>query len=151
MSSWDTNPWSNFCGPHWELICRNEWHPGTSEIFTSTSNCRDALPCANMALNVPQYFNLLMEKPLGRYFQVWSSYYQPAQCNQKTPIPTVSLGDKHGLRTPKRIGVYTNHSYHQRSLPKASLNWSNNKSWFSYNQSNMKMGYEASRCKTSTP
>ena len=91
-------------------------------VHTTGNSCRDALPCANMAQKVPQYFNLLMEKPLGRYFQVWSSYYQAAQCNQKTPIPTVSLGDKHGLRMPKRIGVNTNHSYHQRSLPKASLN-----------------------------
>ena len=34
MSSWDTNPWSNFCDPHWELIYHNKWHPGTSEIST---------------------------------------------------------------------------------------------------------------------
>ena len=34
MSSWDTNPWSNFCDPHWELICHNKWHPGASEIST---------------------------------------------------------------------------------------------------------------------
>ena len=47
-------------------------------------------PCANMALNLPQYFYLRMEKPLGCYFQVWSPYYQAAQCNQKTPIPISS-------------------------------------------------------------
>ena len=35
MSSWDTDPWSNFCDPPWELTCRNKWHPGTSEISTS--------------------------------------------------------------------------------------------------------------------
>ena len=34
MSSWDTNPWSNFCDPHWELICPTKWHPGTSAIST---------------------------------------------------------------------------------------------------------------------
>ena len=34
MSSFNTNPWSNFCDPHWELINRNKWHPGTSEIST---------------------------------------------------------------------------------------------------------------------
>ena len=28
----DTNPWINFCDPHWELICCNKWHPVTSEI-----------------------------------------------------------------------------------------------------------------------
>ena len=35
-------------------------------------------------------FLLLMEKQLGHYFQVWSPYYQVAQCNQKTPIPISS-------------------------------------------------------------
>ena len=30
---------------------------------------------------------LMMEKPLGRYFQVQSPYYHVAQCNQETPIP----------------------------------------------------------------
>ena len=34
VSSRDTNPWSNFCDPHWELICCNKWQPGTSEIST---------------------------------------------------------------------------------------------------------------------
>ena len=48
------------------------------------------LPCANMALKLPRYFYLLMEKPLGRYFLVWSPYYQAAQCNQKTLIPVSS-------------------------------------------------------------
>ena len=53
---------------------------------TTGNSSRDALPCANMALKVPQYFYLLMEKPLGRYFQVRSPYYQMAKCSQKTPI-----------------------------------------------------------------
>ena len=56
-------------------------------IHTTGNSCRDALPCANMALKLPWYFYLLMEKPLGRYFQVRSPYYQTAKCNQKTPIP----------------------------------------------------------------
>ena len=34
MSSWVTSPWSNFCDPHWELICCNNWYTGTSEIST---------------------------------------------------------------------------------------------------------------------
>ena len=54
---------------------------------TTRNSCKDALPCANMALKLPRYFYLLMEKPLGRYFQVRSPYYQMAKCNQKTPIP----------------------------------------------------------------
>ena len=41
-------------------------------------------------VKLPLYFYLLMEKPLGHYFQVWSPYYQTAQCNQTTPIPVSS-------------------------------------------------------------
>ena len=32
MNAQDTNSWSNFCDPHWELICRNKWQPRTLEI-----------------------------------------------------------------------------------------------------------------------
>ena len=53
---------------------------------TTRNSCKDALPCANMALKLPRYFYLLKEKPLGRYFQVRSPYYQTEMCNQKTPI-----------------------------------------------------------------
>ena len=56
-------------------------------IHTTRNSCRDSVPCANMALELSQYFYLLMEKPLGCYLQVWSSYYQTAQCKQKIPIP----------------------------------------------------------------
>ena len=80
MSSWDTSPWSNFCDPHWKLICHNKWHPGTSEISTPPKTS------VEMQIHAWTYFYLLMEKPLGRYFQVRSPYYQVAQCNQKTPI-----------------------------------------------------------------
>ena len=44
----------------------------------------------DMALKLSHYFYLLIEKPLGHYFQVWSTYYQAAHCNQKTPIPISS-------------------------------------------------------------
>ena len=58
-----------------------------------------------------------MQKPLGCYFQIWSPYYQ-SQCNQKIPIPKKPEKDNH---------------QHQ-----ASLNWSNNKIRFSFNQPNRK-------------
>ena len=44
----------------------------------------------NITLELSQYFYLLMEKLLGHYYQVWSPYYQAAQCNQKKPIPLSS-------------------------------------------------------------
>ena len=60
------------------------------EVLLSHNSCRDALPCSNIALKLPWYFYLLMEKPLGRCFEVQSPYYKAAQCNQKTPIPVSS-------------------------------------------------------------
>ena len=59
-------------------------------IHTTENSCRDTLPCANIALKLPQNFYLLMEKFLGSYFQDWSPYYQVAQCNQKTAISVTS-------------------------------------------------------------
>ena len=47
-------------------------------IHNTGNSCRDALPCTNMALKLPWYFYLLMEKPLSHYFQVQSPYYQVA-------------------------------------------------------------------------
>ena len=41
MSSWDTNPWSDFCDPHWQVICRKWWHPRTSEISTPPEMARE--------------------------------------------------------------------------------------------------------------
>ena len=31
VSSWDNDPWNNFCEPHWKLIYHNKWHAGTSK------------------------------------------------------------------------------------------------------------------------
>ena len=59
-------------------------------IHTTGKSCRDALPCTNMALKLPQYFYLLMEKTLGYYFQVQSVYYQAVQCNQKNTYSCIS-------------------------------------------------------------
>ena len=63
-------------------------------IHTIRNSCRDALPCMNMALKLPWYCYLLMEKCLDRYFKVHSPYYQAAQCNQKTPIPENTYSQK---------------------------------------------------------
>ena len=44
----------------------------------------------------------------------------------------------HVWESQKRISMNTNHSYHQHSSPKVSLNWSNNKVRFSFNEPNRK-------------
>ena len=70
-------------------------------IHTTRNSCTDTVPCANMALKVPQYFYLLMEKPIGRYFQVLFPYYQATMCNQKTPI-SYRQGDRSGFTKSKK-------------------------------------------------
>ena len=35
MSSWDTNPWCDFCDPHKEIVCCKKWHAGSLKIFTA--------------------------------------------------------------------------------------------------------------------
>ena len=107
-------------------------------IHTTGNSCRDALSHGNIALKLPQYFYLLMEKPFGHYFQAWSAYYQVAQSNQKIPILVSSRWQVRSEKAKKRISINTNHSYHQHSSPEASLNWSNNKASFSFNQPNRK-------------
>ena len=87
-------------------------------IHTTGNSFRDTLPCANMALKLLRYFSL------GRYFQVRFSYYQAAQCNQKTPIPVSSRWQVGFEKAKKRISITTNHNYHQCSSPYAILNWS---------------------------
>ena len=71
--------------PLWELICCNKWHPGTLGIFTPPEIAVETYFCA---LELPQYFYLLIENPFSCYFQVWGSYYQVAQCSQTTAIST---------------------------------------------------------------
>ena len=34
VSSWDTNPWSNFCDPHWKLISHDKWHARAQRALT---------------------------------------------------------------------------------------------------------------------
>ena len=59
-----------------------------------TNDCREIAKgdasLRSMTLKLPRYFYLLMEKPLNRYFQFQSPYYQAAHCNQKTHIPVSS-------------------------------------------------------------
>ena len=66
------------------------------------NSCRDVLPLSNMALKLLQYFYLLMQKPIGCYFKVQSSYFHMAQYNQKTPIP-YPQGESSDLRKPKKV------------------------------------------------
>ena len=83
VSSWGTNPWSNSCDPHWELVCCNKWHSVTLKISTPP----EIAVGTHFHVRLSCYFYLVIEKCLGCYFQILSPYYQAVQCNKKTSIP----------------------------------------------------------------
>ena len=105
-------------------------------IQTTGNNCRDALPCTNMALKLRWCFYLLMEKPLGLYFQVQSPYYQVAQCHQKTPIHVSSRWQVKSGKANKGLTSTLPPATTRIHLPKPV--WSNSKARFSFNQPNRK-------------
>ena len=61
VTLWDTNLWSSFCDPYWELICRNKWYSRTSEIPTPPQIALGTFMC-DMTLKLPWYYYLLTEK-----------------------------------------------------------------------------------------
>ena len=107
-------------------------------IHTNENSYRDALLCVNMAPKLRWYFYLMMEKPLGCYLQVRSPDYQAAQCNQKNTYSCILKVAGQASESQKRGSINTCYSYHQRSSPWASLNWSNNKARSNFNQPNRK-------------
>ena len=101
-----------------------------------------------MALKLLQYFYLLIEKPLGRYFHVRSPYYWMAQCNHKTPIPISSRWLLRSEKAKKRISINAKHSVH---LPNpVSTDLTIKPDSVSSNPIG-NMGCQAGWCKTSTP
>ena len=73
-------------------------------IHTTRSSYRDALPCTSMALKLPQYFFLLMEKPLGATskFDLLTIRWHSATRKHLFLYPQ---GDRPGLRKAK-MGKY---------------------------------------------
>ena len=70
-------------------------------IPAKENNCRGALPSVKMATNLLQYFYLLMEKPLGRYFQVGLLTIRWHSATRKHPFLYLQ-GDRSGLRMLKK-------------------------------------------------
>ena len=73
---------------------------GTLEISTPQEIA--VRPHFHVRHGTTQYFYLLIEKPFGRYFQVWSPYYQAAQCYHKTPLPVSSKRQVRSEKAKKR-------------------------------------------------
>ena len=72
-------------------------------IHTTGNSCRDALPCVNMALKLPQYFYLLMEKLLDCYSLLSGSIVQPE--NTYSCIHKLTSGFSFNQPNRKKDGV----------------------------------------------
>ena len=89
------------------------------------------------------HFHTLPKLPYRGIFTCWwrsllsatSKFGQATQCNQKAPIPVSSGWLVRSEKVKKRL----NHSYHQRSSPQVSLNWSNDKIRFIFNELSRKI------------
>ena len=106
MSSCSTYPWSIYCDSHWELICCNKCHPGTSEIPTPPE------------ITAETHFHLQhgIKNTLALLLADWeafcslvpsSVYYQTAKWNQNTPIPLSSRWQVRSEKAKKRRSINT--------------------------------------------
>ena len=84
------------------FVVTNDTQEPQKYPHTGNSCSMDALPCATMTLKLPQYFYLLMEKPLGCYFQVWSLPTTKLHSATRKHLFLYAQGDRSGLRKPKK-------------------------------------------------
>ena len=132
VSSWDTNPWSDFCDPPWELICCKKWHLGTLEIFTTPEIAVGTHFQVQHGTKTNLVFLLADGEAFwllcpSSVFLLWGGIVEPEKNYSCILKVTGQVWE-----SQKRISINTNHSYHQLSSPQASLNWSNNKIRFSF-------------------
>ena len=86
-----SNPWSNFCDLHWELISCNKWHSGRDlrNTHTTGNSCRDTPPCTNMALKLHLLCSFGLLAMLGSLMQPEKNLFLYLE------------GDRLGLKKPE--------------------------------------------------
>ena len=139
MSLWETKPWSNFLWPslRTHLIRQNKTPRDLRHIHNTGNSCRDTLPSQYGTKAISVFLPVDEEASwwllLNLVSLLWGSTVQPENTYSCILKVTGQVWE-----SQKRISINTNHSYHQRSSLLASLNWSNNKVRFSFNQPNRK-------------
>ena len=110
---WDIDPWSNFCDPHWELICRNKWQLATSGISISPEIAVGTHFYARHGTKTTPVLLPTDGKAFWLLLLSRSPYCQATECTyyfiQKV---TGQVGE-----TQKRISLNINHSYYQCASP----------------------------------
>ena len=83
-------------------------------IHTTGNSCRDAFPCVNMALKLPRYFYLLMEKPLvaTSKFGLLTIKWHSAT---RKHLFLYAQGDRSGFEVPQVLKIATGFENFQES------------------------------------
>ena len=103
--SWDTDSWSIFCDPHWELICCNKRHPGTSGLTTPPEISVGTNFCARHGTKTTPVF-LSADGEAS-----WSLL--PNSVSLLSSGDTVQQTTGQIWESQKWISININHSYHQ--------------------------------------
>ena len=118
--------------------CHNKWHPETSEIskpleiaILTHFHGWHSIKTTPVFLPTNGEASWLLTSSL--VFLLSSGTVQPENTYSCILKMTGQVWEYQ-----KRISINTNHSHHKCSSPEASVNWSNNKIRFSFNQPNRK-------------
>ena len=98
----------NFYKPHWDLICLNKWHPGTSKK-SAPNSCRGTF-MGNIALKQPLVY-LPADGDIS-WLLLSGGTMQPENTYSCILEVTDQFWD-----SQKRISINTNYIYHQCPFP----------------------------------
>ena len=114
-------PWSSFCDPHWELICLNKWHPGTSEIFTSleieVGTHFHVQHCTKTTTKTTPVFLPVDGEASWLLLPNSVSLLSGGTVQPENTYSFILRVTGQVWESQKRIHISTNHSYHQHSSP----------------------------------
>ena len=115
VSWWDINPWNNFCDPHWELICRNKWRPGTSEISTPPEiTVGIHFHARHGTKSIPVFLHADGDASWS-LLQSSVSLLSGSTVKPGNTYSCILKVTGQAWESQKRISINTNHSYHKRS------------------------------------
>ena len=111
VSSWDTNPWSNFCDPH--KIC----DPGTSEISTPPEIAEGTHFHPQHGTKTNPVFLPADGDYYGLLLSSLASLLSGDTVQPENTYSCILKMTDHGMRKLKRTSININYSYQWRSFP----------------------------------
>ena len=117
VSSWDTNPCSNFCDSHWELICTNKWHPCTSETSTHPKITVGTQFHARNGTKTTLVLLPADEESSRSLLPSMVSLLSGSTVQPESTYSCILKATDQVWESQKRININTNHSNHHHSSP----------------------------------